>query len=421
MLSRLSFIVPLALLIVAGLAFDFLQRRISGPLMAVNLHPDVVAQLEESLADQRQLARLDPEQESSYRERFAEVQTLVQRLHVLEMSREAIVQRYERILLGSFIAAAAFLAGGLAWRQRRQERKLTFVQSALKDLAGGRTDIRMSFKGRDTLGRIAGMIEETSRRMAHDQRRLRALQNLSSWQEAARRHAHEMKTPLTGARLELERLDTLLVGPKPPEADDIRQATASARDELERLGQFAKQFTSFARLPQPKLESQDMGALLGEFVQTFQEAWSNLTLTLEEPAEKVHARADRDMLRQVLVNLADNASLAIKARGAEPSTGRLTYSLANEGEMTALRVTDNGPGIAEDILPRLFEPYTTTRKVGEGMGLGLAICRKIALDHGGDLEVEKTSDDGTVFRLTLPNAARYDTNADTEDDAGEVT
>jgi signal transduction histidine kinase len=65
-------------------------------------------------------------------------------------------------------------------------------------------------------------------------------------------------------------------------------------------------------------------------------------------------------------------------------------------------VTDNGPGVPREVRPRLFEPYATNRSVGEGMGLGLAISRKIMLDHGGDLELVQTAGAGTTFRLVLP-------------------
>ena len=71
-----------------------------------------------------------------------------------------------------------------------------------------------------------------------------------------------------------------------------------------------------------------------------------------------------------------------------------------------LDVYDNGPGIPEAIRPTLFEPYTTTRELGDGMGLGLAICRKILLDHGGDLELLRTSVQGAAFRLSFPTTRK---------------
>jgi two-component system C4-dicarboxylate transport sensor histidine kinase DctB len=75
-------------------------------------------------------------------------------------------------------------------------------------------------------------------------------------------------------------------------------------------------------------------------------------------------------------------------------------------DMVSVEVADSGPGVNPAVRDRLFEPYATTRGLGEGMGLGLAISKKILLDHGGDLELADTSPRGTTFRLTLPAAAR---------------
>jgi signal transduction histidine kinase len=135
---------------------------------------------------------------------------------------------------------------------------------------------------------------------------------------------------------------------------------------------------------------------------------------------------DRDLLRQVLVNLCDNSSQALAAasggeaaaNGGAAVRGTVTFTLTPDGRpgrggatgwrdrtsssVVALEVADDGPGIPGAVLPRLFEPYATTRRVGEGMGLGLAISRKILLDHGGDLELARTSAAGSVFRLLLP-------------------
>jgi two-component system nitrogen regulation sensor histidine kinase NtrY len=241
------------------------------------------------------------------------------------------------------------------------------------------------------------MIEETSRAMARDRKRLAYLKNLSVWQETARRHAHEMRTPLTAARLELERLQRLLQG---EELEGARQVAGSVVEELDRLGRFTQQFTSFARLPQPRMQVHDLGQVAAEFATTFAGAWPNLALRCLPPAGPLPAAMDRDMLRQALVNLCDNSSLALRAEGDRPGT--VTVSLGETHRTVYLDVTDDGPGIPPDIRSRVFEPYVTTRKVGEGMGLGLAISKKILLDHEGDLEILDSSPAGTTFRLSFP-------------------
>jgi nitrogen fixation/metabolism regulation signal transduction histidine kinase len=308
------------------------------------------------------------------------------------------------ILLAAVMAVLGAAGGAQLIRQGRLDARIERLRLALVALSAGEEDLEIGDRGRDTLGRIAGMIEETSRAMARDRKRLAYLKNLSVWQETARRHAHEMRTPLTAARLELSRLQRLL---ESEDQEEARQVAVSVGEELERLGRFTQQFTSFARLPQPRTTVHDLGTVVEEFVGTFASAWANLTLRFESPGKPLPAALDRDMLRQVLVNLCDNSSLAIKsqgdgAQGKGDNRGTVTLRPGEMGRSVFLDVADDGPGISPEIRSRVFEPYVTTRQVGEGMGLGLAICKKILLDHGGDLEIAGTSGAGTTFRLTFP-------------------
>ena len=400
MILRIPLFAAVVLVLTTGLLYDFLQHRLSSPLLAFGVHPEVVTRLEESLEDQRELARRDPDHEQVYRERFTSISALVRHLYVLDLNREQIAHRYQQIVFAIFAGLVLAVAGGFVWQRQRHEARLGRLQEALGALAEGRTDVEVGDRRRDTLGRIARMIEQTSQRMARDHKRLAALRNLSAWQEAARRHAHEMRTPLTGAKLELTRLAGLLEAESLEQAEEIRQTAHSAGQEIERLGTFTQQFTSFARLPRPEKKIWDLARLLEEYVTTFDSAWNNLTLVFESGVPAAAAAVDRDMLRQVLVNLCDNSSLALGE-----SRGVVTFSLETRGENVLVRISDDGPGVAEHVRPRLFEPYTTTRKIGHGMGLGLAISKKILLDHGGDLELEATSEAGTVFCLTLPRGA----------------
>ncbi|HVG06531.1 MAG TPA: ATP-binding protein [Thermoanaerobaculia bacterium] len=373
-------------MVLAAAAVLFLfERQLSTAWFRLGLQPEVISALEGSQEDRRQLARLDPQRETEYRGRFEEDQALLNRLRILEHNRKEILRRYEMILLmvvGGVLAAAG---GAHLVRQGRRERRIERLREALVQLSAGQENVDIGDQGKDTIGRIAAMIEETSRVMARDRRRLAALQNLSMWQETARRHAHEMKTPLTAARLELTRLREMVSG-------ESKQAVESLGEELDRLGRFTREFTSFARLPKPRLEVHDLGAVVSEFASTFDLAWPSLALRVSASGQFL-AAVDRELLRQTLVNLCDNSAHA-QARTVNFQVGR-------NGTGIYVEVTDDGPGIAPEIRGRVFEPYVTTRKVGEGMGLGLAISKKILLDHGGDLELVKTSEAGTTFRITL--------------------
>lgn len=401
---RAPIIAALVLTALAVLLFDAFQRQMSGAWFAFALHPEALALLERSLEDQKRLAESHPQEAAVYRRHFDEIQTLLQRLRVLEHNRDALAGRYETVLLVLFISTIVLTVGFLVLRQRRDELRLERLGHALGDLAAGHSDLVIGERGGDVIGRIARMVEETSRRMARDRRRLRSLENLSAWQEAARRHAHEMKTPLTGARLELERLQDLLRRCD-EKGESARQAVDGVRHELERLGRFTREFTSFARLPRPSLRRVDLDRLAGDFVSTFEGAWPQLSLVHEGSDELPSTLADRDMLRQVLVNLCDNSAHAVDASAA--GKGTVVIGSGAAGDQVWLEIADDGPGVPSELQPRLFEPYVTTRGIGEGMGLGLAICRKILLDHGGDLELlaaETAGRTGAVFRLTLPVA-----------------
>ncbi len=406
------------LLAAAALLFLF-ERQLSSAWFRLGLQPGVAAALERSLADRKALARLDPAGAAEYRRRFEEDQAVLQSLRILEHNRQEILRRYELILL-VLVGAVLVAAGGLHLAgQRRRERRIERLRGGLLRLSRGE-EVTLGDRGRDTLGRIAGMVEETSREVARDRRRLAALQNLSLWQETARRHAHEIRTPLTAARMELTRLGGMLEenGAEAPAGanrqEEARQAVASLSEELDRLGRFTRQFTSFARLPSPRPEVCDLQELVAEFATTFARAWPELELRLT-PATSVASRGaakasggekeertvliDRGLVRQALVNLCDNAAHAL---AAEERHGTITLRLAESPLGHLLEVADDGPGVPEEVRGRLFEPYVTSRQVGEGMGLGLAISKKILLDHGGDLELAETSPAGTTFRMLLP-------------------
>jgi signal transduction histidine kinase len=398
---RSALVTLCGMLLAAAAILWLFDRQIFGPWFRLGVQPEIVSALERSMADQKALARLDPGRREDYHARFEATQELLNHLRILEHNRTAITRRWEILLLAAVLLLLAAVGGLHLLRQSRLQARLERLRLALIALSDGQEDLEIGDRGRDTVGRIAGMIEETSRAMARDRKRLASLKNLSGWQETARRHAHEMRTPLTAARLELARLERLL---EARESEDARQVAVSVGEELERLGRFTQQFTSFARIPRPRPQVHDLGKVVEEFVGTFAAAWPNLELRFEAPGHPLPAALDRDMLRQVLVNLCDNSSLAIRSIGEGPGEGRGTVTLraGESGRGVHLDVTDDGPGIAPEVRSRMFEPYATTRRVGEGMGLGLAISKKILLDHGGDLELVASSGAGTTFRLTFP-------------------
>ncbi|HKO57077.1 MAG TPA: HAMP domain-containing sensor histidine kinase [Thermoanaerobaculia bacterium] len=346
MTSRTTIAVSLlAAIAAATLLFWFFQHQLSSMWLDVLLRPEVREAIDRSAADQRKLYEADPAREAEYRARYEELRRLRARIDVLELSRREMTFRYELLLASVF--AVMLLAGGIvaAVRARRNERRMA--------------------------------------------ERLRYLEHLAMWQEAARRHAHEIKTPLTAARLEIERLVSQSVGGA--DEAELQKTQESISEELDRIARFTKEFSSFAAVGVPSVREEDLGVVVREFCTTFAGGWPNLRLRAEgESASRV--KVDRDLLRRVFANLCSNAAHAVNGEG------EVVFRVGRG----VVEVRDDGGGINPGIQARLFEPYVTTRRIGEGMGLGLAISRKILLDHGGELELVDTSPDGTTFRITLP-------------------
>ena len=380
----------LAVIIVATLAFYAAEHQLSSALLHASIRPEMRAALERSMADQKRLRALDPQREAEYKANYEEARRLAARLDVLRIGRANLLRRYELILAAVFFTLLV-LAGMVSWlRHLKRERRLIAIKGGLDALSRGETDVRLGDATRDVVGRIARMIEQTAAVVSRQHRRIESLQHLSAWQEAARRHAHEIRTPVTAARLEVERLASMI-----PDSTAVQQAKASALEELDRLGRYTSEFSSFARLSMPARRVDSVADAIREFCRAFEGAWPNLKLEVEGDALAM-AAIDRDLLRQVCVNLCENTSLAVDA------SGQVRFTILRDGARIVVDVSDNGGGIDPAVRPRLFQPYATTRKIGEGMGLGLAISRKIMLDHDGDLELLRSSAAGTTFRMTLP-------------------
>ena len=343
-MTRVRSLSVLLFAVVAAVAlFWFLLHQVSSVWLDVALRPEVRQALEQSMEDQKKLRELNPEQREQYRRRFDDTQKLLNRIEVLRMNREGLVRRFELALVILFAVAATSTAVMLWMRYRRAQER----------------------EREEYLGRV------------------------TSLQETARRHAHEIKGPLTAARLELERFADL--ARNGASDDDLVRAQESLGEELDRLARFTREFSSFGGLGQPVLRRESLGQVIEEFCSTFANAWP--TLALREGGGDAIVLMDRDMLRQVLVNLCTN-SLGAGARN-------VALSIVKNGAQVMLDVRDDGSGIPSSLRARVFDPYVTTRRVGEGMGLGLSISRKLMLDHGGDLVLLETSEKGTVFRVVF--------------------
>lgn len=213
-----------------------------------------------------------------------------------------------------------------------------------------------------------------------------------AWAEVARRLAHEIKNPLTPIKLAAERLQRRFRA-EVSHGDVFDACTGTIIGQVERLQRLIGDFSTLARLPKPKLAAVDCRHVLAEM----RELYSGYRqVQVEVPEVHMPCYCDADQVRQVLINLLDNAVAATRTGG----TVRLFAE--QQEEFTILHVVDDGEGISEENREHLFEPYFSTKE--DGSGLGLAIARRIAEEHEGELLLLSPRQP-THFCLRLPVAA----------------
>jgi signal transduction histidine kinase len=210
----------------------------------------------------------------------------------------------------------------------------------------------------------------------------------------ARALAHELKNPLTPIAMSVELLRDARNRPDFPEV--LEEATRAIGEEVRRLRRIVDEFSRFARLPLPTLRPVPAGELAAALLALYPAPPPGVELVRAVEAGLPEVRADRDQVLQVLHNLVKNA-LEAMAGG-----GRLTLGARREGGEVVFEVADTGPGVPPEVLPRIFEPYVTTKP--GGTGLGLAIAERIVQEHAGRLGVASRPGAGATFSVRLPVA-----------------
>jgi signal transduction histidine kinase len=168
--------------------------------------------------------------------------------------------------------------------------------------------------------------------------------------------------------------------------------------EVQRLEHLSEEYLRVARLPQPRMESEDLAEKVREIVRFAKPEMdrAGLELALEVPDGVPPVLFDEGQIRQAILNVLRNA------REAMADGGRIDAYVRAEGMSVVVGVDDRGSGIPDDVRSRIFDPFFSTK--GEGTGLGLAITRQIVEAHGGTIAVEPRAGGGTSFRLLLPIA-----------------
>ncbi|MDQ4080232.1 MAG: ATP-binding protein, partial [Gemmatimonadota bacterium] len=218
-------------------------------------------------------------------------------------------------------------------------------------------------------------------------------QRVLAWGEMARQVAHEIKNPLTPIRLGVQHLRRARADDRADFDEILDRNVARILAEIDRLDEIARSFSRYGTAPAERFpaEPTDVAAVVQDVVELERLGRDDIEWRAPRRDGPVMALAREDELREVLLNLLENARLA----GAR----RVDIDLRGDADRVLLEVRDNGHGIAPEVLPRIFEPHFSTRT--SGSGLGLAISRQLLEGWGATIEIESGESAGTVVRISL--------------------
>lgn len=229
-----------------------------------------------------------------------------------------------------------------------------------------------------------------------------AAQKKSAWADIARRIAHEIKNPLTPIQLSAERLKRKYG----KQIQDDNQTFINCTDTIIRqvtdIGQMVDEFSAFARMPQAKLQKNNIAEICQQVLTLQENAHQDVKFEFNISKNDVIIMCDARLIRQVLINIFQNALQAMEEKEQKYGAFEkcIKFYLEEKSKEIIIEVCDNGIGLPKEIKNNLTEPYVTTKE--KGTGLGLAIVQRIMEDHNGQITFADREESGVVVRIQLP-------------------
>jgi nitrogen fixation/metabolism regulation signal transduction histidine kinase len=299
------------------------------------------------------------------------------------------------VLVALLIVASAVISRLLA---RRISHPITELAHATERIAKGDLEHRVRVNARDEIQSLVSDFNKMTEELLENKRNLIRAERIAAWRDFARRLAHEIKNPLTPIEIAIFRIKKRLdgqVAEADPQKDKqvIAESLDSILKEVAALKNIAQEFSAFAKLPEPKLESLNPNDTITSVLELYASSAQRVKVRTSLADGLPRVQADRDQLRSVVANLIKNAFEAM------PEGGTLTVTTSLAAGSIHIEIADTGPGIPDEIKEKIFDPYFTTKSTGTGIGLALAY--RILADHRAKIGF-KTGETGTTFLVDLP-------------------
>lgn len=272
---------------------------------------------------------------------------------------------------------------------------LRLIQDKMRQVKLGKND-PIEWKNRDEIGALVTEYNRMILELSDSAELLAQSERESAWREMAKQVAHEIKNPLTPMRLSIQLLERAYKDKAPDIDQKVERLSRTVLEQIDTLASIASAFADFAKMPKPVLETMDLRVVVHNTLELFYENDETVEFICHDDVqEEMMISGDREQLPRVFNNLFRNAIQAIP----EGRKGKVEVSLSKQGRHYIVAVKDNGTGISDEVIDKIFVPNFTTKSTG--MGLGLAMVKNIIEGCGGMIWFETKKDVGTTFFVSF--------------------
>ncbi len=279
---------------------------------------------------------------------------------------------------------------------RQLSAPLKMIENKLKKMRFGHRNEKIDYQLNDEIGQLVAQYNRTIDELEKSAKLLAQSEREMAWKTMARQIAHEINNPLTPMKLTIQQLQrTKKIGSEGFD-EYFEKSTITLIEQIDNLSRIAGTFSNFARIPEAHFTNVDVAAKLYSVVQLFKHNNEQIQIIFEGETTGIFVLADPEQLTQVFNNLIKNAIQSI----ASEKAGLIKVRIQKSEKEVFIEIEDNGVGIDDEFVDKLFTPNFTTKSTG--MGLGLTISKNIIEITGGKISFTTRKNEGTTFIISLP-------------------
>jgi len=305
------------------------------------------------------------------------------------------ISQYTVTIINLFVLIFAMAVILTYYVAQRLSKPLILIKNQIAQMKIGEKNLPIDWERNDEIGLLVKEYNTMLSALDSSLDKLADSERQGAWKEMAKQVAHEIKNPLTPMRLSLQHLEYSINRGDDNIEEKVKKTIALLIRQIDSLSTMAEEFSSFAKMPEPILEKIDLKLILGDAIMLMEKEMGQ-PISLEIAAETIPILADPHQLGRIFNNIFKNAIQAIP----DDRVGKVLVNVEMQKKWVKILISDNGKGIPPELSEKIFSPNFSTKN--SGMGLGLAITKKIIEQFGGNIHFSSELNVGTVFEINFP-------------------